>query len=82
MSSGDKKARLYYHRLPEFWRKENKLDFLSDNSLSGVDWQRLVPLDLHGHVRLNPKISGTTHNVFGIQVGVGVTLAIRARKDT
>ena len=25
-------------------------------------------LDLHGNVRKNPKLSGTTHNVFGIQV--------------
>ena len=34
-------------------------------------------LDLHGNVRKNPKLSGTTHNVFGIQVGVGITIAIR-----
>jgi predicted helicase len=34
-------------------------------------------VDLHGNVRKNPKLSGTTHNVFGIQVGVGVTLAVR-----
>ena len=25
----------------------------------------------------NPKLSGTTHNVFGIQVGVGITVAVR-----
>jgi predicted helicase len=35
-------------------------------------------IDLHGDVRLNPKLSGTTHNVFGIQVGVGITVAIRS----
>jgi predicted helicase len=28
-------------------------------------------------VRENPKLSGTTHNVFGIQVGVGITVAVR-----
>jgi predicted helicase len=28
-------------------------------------------------VRKNPKLSGTTHNVFGIQVGVGITLAVK-----
>ncbi len=28
-------------------------------------------MDLHGNVRRNPKLSGTTHNVFGIQVRVG-----------
>ena len=27
--------------------------------------------------RRNPKLSGTTHNVFGIQIGVGITIAIR-----
>ncbi len=28
--------------------------------------------DLGGNVRKNPKLSGTTHNVFGIQVGVSM----------
>ncbi|HEX3052509.1 MAG TPA: hypothetical protein VHP83_17745 [Aggregatilineaceae bacterium] len=37
-------------------------------------------LDLHGDIRQNPKLSGTTHNVFGIQVGVGITIAIKASK--
>ena len=34
-------------------------------------------LDLGGNVRKNPKLSGTTHNVFGIQVGVSVNFFIR-----
>lgn len=34
-------------------------------------------LDLHGNIRKNPKLSGTTHNIFGIQVGVGITIAIK-----
>jgi predicted helicase len=34
-------------------------------------------LDLGGNVRKNPKLSGTTHNVFGIQVGVSITLLVR-----
>src|ERR1039457_1401928 len=34
-------------------------------------------IDLYGNVRKNPKLSGTTHNVFGIQVGVGITVAVR-----
>lgn len=41
------------------------------------DFSHLYHLDLHGNVRKNPKISGTTHNVFGIQVGVGITVAVR-----
>ena len=45
------------------------------------DFSQVYFLDLHGNVRKNPKLSGTTHNVFGIQVGVGITIAIRSSKD-
>jgi predicted helicase len=45
------------------------------------DFTRVDHIDLHGNVRKNPKLSGTTHNVFGIQVGVGITLAIRAKGE-
>ncbi len=41
------------------------------------DFTRIYHVDLHGNVRKNPKLSGTTHNVFGIQVGVGITIAVR-----
>ncbi len=41
------------------------------------EYTRIYHVDLHGNVRRNPKLSGTTHNVFGIQVGVGITLAAR-----
>jgi len=43
------------------------------------DFDLIWHVDLHGDVRKNPKLSGTTHNVFGIQVGVGITLAARIR---
>ncbi|MDX2181830.1 MAG: type ISP restriction/modification enzyme [Bryobacteraceae bacterium] len=43
------------------------------------DFTRIDHIDLHGDVRRNPKLSGTTHNVFGIQVGVGITVAIRRK---
>src|SRR2546421_8923712 len=46
------------------------------------DFTQIYHLDLHGNVRKNPKLSGTTHNVFGIQVGVGVTVAIRNSKKS
>lgn len=46
------------------------------------DFTRVYHLDLHGNVRQNPKLSGTTHNVFGIQVGVGITIAIRSAAHT
>jgi predicted helicase len=41
------------------------------------DFTAIYHVDLHGNVRRNPKLSGTSHNVFGIQVGVGITLAVR-----
>jgi predicted helicase len=44
-----------------------------------ADFDAIHHVDLHGNVRQNPKLSGTTHNVFGIQVGVGITVAVRHR---
>ena len=41
------------------------------------DFTDIYHVDLHGNVRKNPKLSGTTHNVFGIQVGVGISIAVR-----
>ena len=58
--------------------------FLDQIALDGMrkhllrDFTQIYHLDLHGNVRKNPKLSGTTHNVFGIQVGVGITIAIRS----
>jgi predicted helicase len=45
------------------------------------DFARIYHLDLQGNVRRNPTLSGTAYNVFGIQVGVGVTLAMRRKKQ-
>ncbi|HUY37038.1 MAG TPA: type ISP restriction/modification enzyme [Pirellulales bacterium] len=44
------------------------------------DFNRVCHLHLEGNVRQNPKLSGTAYNVFGIQVGVGITVAVRAAK--
>ena len=41
------------------------------------DFDSLYLLDLGGNVRKNPKLSGTTHNVFGIQVGVSINLFVK-----
>ncbi len=46
------------------------------------DFTRVFHLHLEGNVRQNPKLAGTTYNVFGIQVGVGVTIAIRSSAQT
>ena len=45
------------------------------------DFDAIYVLDLGGNVRKNPKLSGTSHNVFGIQVGVSVNLFVK-KKDT
>jgi predicted helicase len=43
------------------------------------EFRRVYHLDLRGNVRKNPTLSGTIYNVFGIQVGVGITVAVRNR---
>ncbi len=44
------------------------------------DFDAIYLLDLGGNVRKNPKLSGTTHNVFGIQVGVSIMFLVRTGK--
>ncbi len=44
------------------------------------DFDAIYILDLGGNVRKNPKLSGTTHNVFGIQVGVSIALFVRHKQ--
>ncbi len=41
------------------------------------DFTRIYHIDLHGDVNRDRTLSGTQHNVFGIQVGVGITIAVR-----
>jgi predicted helicase len=59
--------------------------FLGSNAADGMrkhlagDFSAIYVLDLGGNVRRNPKLSGTTHNVFGIQVGVSITLLLKRR---
>lgn len=55
----------------------NQLAFNGMRKHLSKDFSQIYLVDLHGNVRKNPKLSGTTHNVFGIQVGVGITIAIR-----
>ena len=43
------------------------------------DFDQIYVVDLGGNVRKNPKLSGTTHNVFGIQVGVSMIFLVRKR---
>ena len=45
------------------------------------DFDSIYMLDLGGNVRKNPKLSGTTHNVFGIQVGVCINFFVKKRNN-
>lgn len=64
----------------------NNSAFLDSLACDGVrkhldkDFDLIYVLDLGGNVRKNPKLSGTTHNVFGIQVGVSINLFVRKPK--
>ena len=73
--------------------EEGVVAFVTNNSfLDGVafdgmrkhladDFDAIYILDLSGNVRKNPKLSGTTHNVFGIQVGVSINFFIKKREN-
>ena len=59
--------------------------FVDDLAFDGMrkhlaqDFDAIYVLDLGGNVRKNPKLSGTTHNVFGIQVGVSINFLVRRK---
>ncbi|MEY3810943.1 MAG: hypothetical protein RL221_1410, partial [Pseudomonadota bacterium] len=41
------------------------------------EFSEVYIIDLGGNVRVNPKLSGTKNNVFGIQTGVAISLMVR-----
>ena len=47
--------------------------------VAGQEFTDIYVLDLGSDVRRNPKISGTTHNVFGIQTGVAIGFFVREK---
>ena len=74
--------------------EEGIVTFVTNNSfLDGVafdglrkyladDFDAIYILDLGGNIRKNPKLSGTTHNVFGIQIGVSINFFVKKRDKT
>ena len=44
------------------------------------EFSEIYVVDLGGDVRANPKLSGTKHNVFGIQTGVAISFMVKRRK--
>ena len=61
----------------------NNNSFIAEKTFDGMrkhlagDFDLIYILDLGGNARKHPDLSGTTHNVFGIQVGVSINLFIR-----
>jgi predicted helicase len=45
------------------------------------EFNEIRVLDLGADVRANPKLSGTRHNVFGIQTGVAISFMVRRAKQ-
>ena len=43
------------------------------------EFAELYVVDLGGDVRANPKLSGTKHNVFGIQTGVAISFLVKRK---
>ena len=46
------------------------------------EFAEIYVLDLGGDVRANPKLSGTKHNVFGIQTGVAISFMVKKVSGT
>ena len=47
-----------------------------------AEFSDIYVVDLGGDVRANPKLSGTKHNVFGIQTGVAISFMIKREQAT
>ena len=47
--------------------------------VAAQEFSDIYIMDLGSDVRRNPKISGTTHNVFGIQTGVAISFLVRQK---
>lgn len=45
------------------------------------EFSQILVVDLGGDVRSNPKLSGTKHNVFGIQTGVAISFLVKNSKS-
>jgi predicted helicase len=57
----------------------DKRNFDGFRKLIAKEFSDIYVVDLGGDVRENPKLSGTTHNVFGIQIGVAISFLVKRR---
>ncbi len=60
----------------------DKRNFDGFRKILAAEFNEIYIVDLGGDVRDNPKLSGTTHNVFGIQVGVAISFLVKRHKAT
>lgn len=62
-------------------------NFVSTNTFDGFrkivakEFNEIRIVDLGGDVRANPRLSGSTHNVFGIQTGVAISFMVKKAKQ-
>jgi len=59
----------------------NAVAFDGFRKVVGEEFSDIYLVDLGGDVRANPKLSGTTHNVFGIQTGVAISFMVRREEN-
>jgi predicted helicase len=50
-------------------------------AIVATEFNDIYILDLGGDVRDDPRLSGTTHNVFGIQIGVSISFMVKRSKN-
>ena len=65
-----------------FVSNRSYLDARQDDGFRRIavnEFSDIYVLDLGSDVRRNPKIAGTTHNVFGIQTGVAIGFFVREK---
>jgi predicted helicase len=61
--------------------------FVNNNTFDGFrkvaaqEFAEIWVVDLGGDVRANPKLSGTKHNVFGIQTGVAISFMVKRHRS-
>lgn len=50
-------------------------------AMASKEFNEIRIVDLGGDIRSNPKLSGTVHNVFGIQTGVAISFMVKKEKQ-
>jgi predicted helicase len=59
----------------------NSRTFDGFRAVVAKEFNEIRVIDLGADIRANPKLSGTTHSVFGIQTGVAISFMVRRAKQ-